>query len=137
VNDRPTAVELLRAVERFLQAEVVPELEGPRAYHARVAANVVAIVAREIETEEAQLRGEWERLSRLLGDAAPAPAAREALREGVRSRTRALVERIRAGDADRGDFREAVLAHLRRTVDDKLDVAKPPRVAADPGPARS
>jgi hypothetical protein len=137
VNDRPTSLELLRAVERFLQSEVVPELEGPRAYHARVAANVVAIVAREIETEEAQLRGEWERLARLLGDAAPAPAAREALREGVLRRTQALVERIRAGDADAGEFRHAVLSHLLRTVDDKLEVAKPPRVTEGPGPARS
>ena len=46
MNDRPTASELLRAVGRFLEREVVPELEGPRRYHARVAAHVVAVVAR-------------------------------------------------------------------------------------------
>jgi hypothetical protein len=127
MNDRPTAVELLRAVERFLEMEVVPALDGPRRYHARVAANVVAIVAREIETEEAQLQSEWERLSSLLGLRDERPAAREALRAGLRSRNEALCERIRRGDCDQGAWRAELIAHLRRTVADKLEVSKPPR----------
>jgi hypothetical protein len=127
VNDRPTAVELLRAVEHFLERDVVPHLEGPRRFHARIAANVVAIVAREIETEEAHLRDEWRRLGLLLGDSASPPAERGPLREGVRSRNEALVARIRAGEADGGDFRDEVLAHLKRTVDEKLQVSRPPR----------
>jgi hypothetical protein len=127
VNDRPTSVELLRAVERFLQNDAVPSLSGPRRYHARVAANVVAIVAREIETEENHLRGEWERLGRLLDlDEAP-PGEREARRAGVVARTEALVQRIRSGDGDSGPWRDSLLAHLRQTVLDKLDVARPPR----------
>jgi len=127
VNDRPTAVELLRAVERFLEREVVPALEGPRRYHARVAANVVAIVAREIETEEAQLAAEWERLGRLLGrDDAP-PGAREALRGALRERTAELAQRIRSGAADAPGFRRELVAHLRQTVADKLAVSRPPR----------
>ncbi len=127
MNDRPTAVELLRAVRRFLEREVVPELEGPLRYHARVAGNVVAIVAREIETEEGQLRGEWQRLAELLGRPAPGPESRQALREAVRGASEELVRRIRAGEADTGPWRESVLAHLRRSVDDKLDVARPPK----------
>lgn len=127
MNDRPTAVELLRAVERFLEREVVPALEGPRRYHARVAANVVAIVAREIETEEAQLAAEWERLARLLGrDEAP-PGSREALRGALRERTRELSQRIRSGAADAPAFRRELVAHLRQTVADKLAVSRPPR----------
>jgi len=127
VNDRPTAVELLRAVEGFLERDVVPSLSGPKQFHARVAANVVAIVAREIETEEGQLRGEWERLGALLGEPSPAPDERERLREGVLARSRALAERIRAGEADAGEWRARVLEHLRRTVADKLEVSRPPR----------
>ncbi len=127
MNDRPTSVELLRAVERFLQKDVVPALSGPQRYQARVAANVVAVVAREIETEEDHLRGEWERLGRLLTLDDERPEARETLRVGVAARTEALVRRIRAGDADAGRWRDDVLAHLRRTVADKLDVARPPR----------
>ncbi len=33
----------------------------------------------------------------------------------------------RAGEADAGPWRQAVLDHLKATVADKLDVAKPPR----------
>jgi hypothetical protein len=127
VNDRPTGVELLRAVERFLEQEVVPQLDGVRRYHARVAANVVAIVAREIETEEAQLLSEWERLGALLELREQRPDARDALRDAVRARSQALAERIRRGDADAGTWRAELIAHLRRTVADKLAVSRPPR----------
>jgi hypothetical protein len=128
VNDRPTSVELLRAVERFLQKDAVPALSGPQRYHARVAANVVAIVAREIETEEDQLRGEWERLGHLLDLDEARPGERDALRADVVARTEALVQRIRAGEGDSGPWRDSLFAHLRQTVLDKLDVARPPRV---------
>ncbi len=127
MNDRPSAVELLGAVRRFLREQVVPALSGPSRYHARVAENVVAIVAREIETEEPQLRGEWERLGTLLARPEALPAGRDALRAGVLERNEELVRRIRAGDADGGSWRAQVIAHLRRTVADKLDVARPPR----------
>ncbi|MEN8181482.1 MAG: DUF6285 domain-containing protein [Myxococcota bacterium] len=132
MNDRPTGVELLRAVERFLELEAVPHLEGPLRFHARVAANVVAIVAREIETEETQLGEEWARLADLLGEARDVPSSRDALREAVAQRTDALVSRIRAGEADAGDFRARVLDHLRRTVEAKLTVSRPPRQRARP-----
>ena len=131
MNDRPTGVELLRAVERFLEQEVVPRLDGPRRYHARVAANLVAIVAKEIETEEAQLQSEWERLGALLDLREERPALRGALREAVRERTQALAARIRRGDADRGAWRDDLIAHLRRTIADKLAVSKPPRVTRE------
>ena len=127
MNDRPSAVELLRAVERFLEQDVVESLDGVRRYHARVAANVVAIVAREIETEDEQLRGEWERLDALLGGDGPLPADREARRARLLERNAELVRRIRAGDADAEPWRARVLAHLRETVAEKLIVAKPPR----------
>jgi hypothetical protein len=128
VNDRPTSVELLRAVEHFLQNDAVPALSGPQRYHARVAANVVAIVAREIETEGNHLRGEWNRLGDLMDLDEARPVDREALRADVVARTEALVQRIRAGDADTGRWRDDVITHLRHTVLDKLDVARPPRV---------
>jgi hypothetical protein len=129
MNDRPTAAELLAAVERFLEDTAVPALEGPAKYHARVAANVVRIVARELACDDAHGAREWDGLATLLGDA-PKPDARDALAAAIRSRNEALVARIRAGDADQGAWREALIAHLSRVVADKLDVAKPPRAAA-------
>jgi hypothetical protein len=46
---RPTAGELLDAVREFLTDQVMPATSGQLAFHARVAANVLAIVARELE----------------------------------------------------------------------------------------
>lgn len=124
MNDRPTAEELLRELSRFLREEAVPALDGPRRFHARVAANVAAMVAREIASEEEDLRAEWVRLAALLRrDPAP-PDGREALREAVLDGSRELVRRIRAGEADAGAWRLQLLAHLRRTVDAKLAVAR-------------
>jgi aminoglycoside phosphotransferase (APT) family kinase protein len=46
---RPTATELLEAVREFLTGQVMPATTGQLAFHARVAANVLGIVARELE----------------------------------------------------------------------------------------
>jgi hypothetical protein len=127
VNDQPTAEALLRAVERFLERDVVPRLDGVPKFHARVAANVVAMVARELELEDAQLAGEWVRLGALLRDDGPLPPARAERRAGLLERNEALVRRIREGEGDAGPWRAALLEHLRLTVADKLAVARPPR----------
>jgi hypothetical protein len=44
-----TAEELLSAVRQFLREQVLPELQGFKAYNTRVAANALGIVARELE----------------------------------------------------------------------------------------
>ena len=125
MQDRPSVSELLDAVRAFLEEDVVPALEGPRQFHARVAANVLAIVGRELAGEEASLLAEWQRLAQLTGGASEPPPRLEALRAAVRDGTAALAERIRRGDADAGPFRDAVRAHVRATVEDKLRVANP------------
>lgn len=48
-HGRPTASELLEAVREFLTSQVMPGTSGQLAFHARVAANVLGIVARELE----------------------------------------------------------------------------------------
>ncbi|MGN6790843.1 MAG: phosphotransferase family protein [Streptosporangiaceae bacterium] len=48
-HGRPTASELLDAVQSFLTEQVMPATGGQLAFHARVAANVLGIVARELE----------------------------------------------------------------------------------------
>jgi hypothetical protein len=125
VQDRPTYSELLEAVQHFLETDVVPALDGPKKFHARVAANVLAIVRRELQFEETQQHAEWQRLDALLDTSEAPPAGREALRRRLAERTEALCARIRQGDADTGPWRNAVLAHVRQTVIDKLAVANP------------
>src|SRR3990172_5046282 len=124
MHDRPTVDELLKAVELLLDEQLVPSLDGSRKYNARVAANVIRIVRRELQHEERQLHAEWRGLGPGLGPAEP-PATATALRQALVERNRELSERIRAGDADAGRFRELVLAHVRDTVHAKLEVSDP------------
>lgn len=131
MQDRPTYSELLEAVQRFLEADVMPALDGPKKFHARVAANVLEIVRRELHSEDAQWRDEWNRLDALFGTREPLPAERRERRRRLRQRTVDLCERIRAGEADRGEWRNAVLAHVRQTVVDKLAVANPKYLGAE------
>jgi len=125
MQDRPTASELLTAVRRFLEQDVVTAFEGRRRFHALVAANVLAIVERELACEEQQLLGEWQRLGTLLSTGGDEPPRLELLRDAVRTLDAELTSRIRRGDADAGPFAEAVRRHLRATVVDKLRIANP------------
>ena len=55
MQDRPTVHELLDALGRFLDEEIVPATDGRRQFLARVAANVARMVDRELAAEETQL----------------------------------------------------------------------------------
>jgi len=124
MQDRPTHDELLAAVEHFLDAEIVPNVPGSRGFHARVAANAIRIVRRELSSEEELLAAEWSGLDAVLGPA-ERPADREQLRTALRERNEALCELIRGGDSD-GEVAPQVFDHVRRTVRDKLTVSDPP-----------
>jgi hypothetical protein len=47
--DQPSIRELVDAVRSFLETKAMPELKGHTAFHARVAANALGIVSRELE----------------------------------------------------------------------------------------
>jgi hypothetical protein len=131
MQDRPTAAELLTAVRAFLEQDLLPGLEGWKRFHALVAANVLAVVTRELAEEEGLLVGEWRRLADLLGVGETVPPGRlDGLRTAVRVLTERLVDRIRRGDADSGAYGDAVRAHLRATVVEKLRVANPRMLGA-------
>lgn len=112
MQDRPTVDELLDAVEGFLRDDAAVRLEGQPRFHARVAANAVAIVRRELAGDAALAEAETARLRDILGR----PGGRTELNA-------ALAGAIAAGDFDGEDGR--VLDHLRRTVREKLQIANP------------
>ncbi len=124
MQDRPSYDELLAAVEHFLDTEIVPNVPGSRGFHARVAANAIRIVRRELSSEEELLAAEWSGLDAVLGPA-ERPAGREQLRTALRERNEALCALIRGGDSDDEAARQ-VFDHVRRTVRDKLTVSDPP-----------
>jgi ketosteroid isomerase-like protein len=98
-HGRPTAAELVAAVAEFLDADVRGATNGQVNFHARVAANVLRIVERE------------------LGAEATGAGAAGAVNES------ALADAIRNGDFDGRD--DDVLTALRTLVFDRLEVAHP------------
>jgi len=127
VHDRPTAAELIAAARDYLTGELLPTVTDQRLrFRGLVAANVLAIVERELATLEADLLAEWAGLTALLDRPATKPPPRlTALRAEVEALNRDLGARIRAGEADAGPFRAAALAHARAQVEAKLRVANP------------
>ena len=110
--DQPSILELVAAVRDFLEQRAMPELKGHTAFHARVAANALGIVARELEHGGASTEAERARLAALLGhDGALMDLNRE------------LCARIRDGGIglDTKGFAE----HLALTTRDKVAIDQP------------
>jgi aminoglycoside phosphotransferase (APT) family kinase protein len=63
---RPTAREMVEAVQEFLTDDVMPSTSGRLSYHARVAANMLAIVGRELAAPPVDPPGDdWLSLARV------------------------------------------------------------------------
>jgi hypothetical protein len=112
MQDRPSAAQLVAAVRDFLERVAQPELSGHSAFHARVAANALAIVERELALGAQQDAAERERLRALLGGDGP-----------LEAQNRALCREIRAGRIARDT--PGLLEHLRATTLAKLAVDQP------------
>lgn len=111
--DQPSAVELVKAVQSFLETKAIPELKGHTAFHARVAANALAIVARQLDQAPDNDASEMIRLQALLG------------RTGgdLGALNRALCRSIRLGDVAWDD--PVLAAHLRETTLAKVRIDQP------------
>ncbi len=104
LHGRPTAAELIAAVAEFLETDVRESTAGQVNFHARVAANVLRIVERELLVDPA-------------GDVA------DALADVGYDDEAGLAAAIRAGVLDGRD--EQVHSALRALVSHRLSVAHP------------
>jgi hypothetical protein len=127
MQDQPDASELVRTVAGFLEREIIPSSSDPRLrFRLLVAANVLAIVSRELAAGDAMLRAEWRGLVELLGNPpGEPPEGIQELREAVLHLNRELCARIRAGEADAEPRRGEVLEFAEAAVVDKLKIANP------------
>jgi hypothetical protein len=112
MTSHPTAAELAQAVRRFLDEQAAPKLEGRDAFLAKVAANALAAVERELDQAPAAEAAARQRLSALLGH----DGSFEALNEE-------LCEKLEAGEFDLAT--PGVLAHLRASVIDQVKIDQP------------
>ncbi|MFZ3033650.1 MAG: DUF6285 domain-containing protein [Parvibaculum sp.] len=67
MQDQPTAIELVDIVAEFIRVHAMPQLTGHAAFHARVAANALDIVKRELQVAPKAEAEEMTRLKALLG----------------------------------------------------------------------
>ena len=67
MQDQPSPTEVLAAVARFLKETVASETTGHTSFTARVAANALEMMARQIDLAPAAETEELARLKRILG----------------------------------------------------------------------
>lgn len=110
--DQPSIRELVDAVKDFLETKAMPELKGHTAFHARVAANALGIVSRELERGAHANEGEADRLKNLIG------------RDGtLEELNRELCVRIREGKISIDS--DALQQHLELTTLEKVAIDQP------------
>lgn len=110
--DQPSIRELVDAVREFIETKAMPELKGHTAFHARVAANALGIVLRQLERGTIADAAELARLKALLG------------REGtLEELNRALCQAIRSGGVEIDS--DALQRHLKLTTRDKIEIDQP------------
>jgi hypothetical protein len=83
MHDAPTPVELVSAVARLLRDGLLPALDGTLAFQARVAANALDLVIRQLEESPAIADAEHRRLERLLGRSGEVPELTGALATAI------------------------------------------------------
>jgi hypothetical protein len=121
-QDRPEAADLLDAVAEFLFGQVRQAVPREQRFQVLVAANLCAVVAREVRAGERPLEDDLELFAALL-DRDPPDASGQELTAAVHEAQSELARRLRAGELD-GDLPE-VAAALREHVRRKLAVARP------------
>ena len=110
--DQPSMLELVKAVQSFIETKAMPELKGHTAFHARVAANALGIVARELAQGPRAMEMENAQLSVLLDQDG-----------SLEELNRELCKRIREGKIDIQS--DALRQHLELTTLDKVAIDQP------------
>jgi AcrR family transcriptional regulator len=113
MQDRPTADELLDAVAEYLFGELRPEVPREQRFKVLVAANVCAVVAREIRAGGEPDREDLELFGELLGRPV----------DDVHAAAAELSGRLRSGELDEriDELAPRLEEHVRR----KLEIARP------------
>jgi hypothetical protein len=112
MQDRPDPLDLVRTVAHTLRERLMPKLSDSAAFEARVAANALDVVARQLERGAGADAAEVTRLEALLGQ-----------QGSLRDLNAVLCTRIADGTIAGDD--PALLKHLWATTLDKLAVDQP------------
>jgi ABC-type branched-subunit amino acid transport system ATPase component len=122
MQDRPSAPELLDALAAMLVTEVRDWVPRERRFQILVAANLCAVVARELRAGTEPSVADARLFRELLGSGATDPAPEDADTE-AREAAAELARRLRAGELD--DELDRVASELQAHVRRKLEIARP------------
>lgn len=112
MQDQPTTAELVESVRDFIQNVAMPKLQARDAFHARVAANALGIVHRELQIGPEKNDEELQRLRELLDTDGT-----------LEELNRELCQRIRNGELTLDT--PGLLNHLNQTTLTKLAIDQP------------
>jgi hypothetical protein len=112
----PDADRLLQAAVDYLDAELLPTLEGYHRFQLRICVNTLRILARELAQAPALEQGEQERLQQLLGHGGSVAALNEELI-------------VRIADKQLPLDTPGLTEHLRHTLRDALAINNPAWIA--------
>lgn len=113
MQDRPTPPELLDSVAEYLFGELRPHVPRDQRFKLLVAANVCAVVARELRAGDGPDREDLELFNDLLGERL----------EDVRAAAAELSRRLRSGELD--DRLDELVPRIEEHVRRKLEIARP------------
>jgi hypothetical protein len=112
MQDQPTPSEVISAVALFLKTVVAAETNGATSFQARVAANALEMMKRELDLAPAEDAAELARLQALLGETGT-----------LAELNQRLADKIAAGDLDLAT--PGLKDHLWATTLAKLAVDQP------------
>ena len=112
MQDRPTPSEVIGAVAAFLKTTVAAQTTGATSFQARVAANALEMMKRELDLSPAEDAAERDRLKALLG-----------MDGSLFDLNAELSRRIAAGEIETSS--PALIDHLWATTMAKLAVDQP------------
>lgn len=120
--DQPTPVEMLEAIAAMIRDQFIPQLPPSAVFHARVAANAVDLVRRELERGDRLERESVDRLRGLLGHEGRAEDLESELCARIRSRemgadTPGLMEHLMATTLAKMSVDQPTYASYRRELE--------------------
>ncbi len=125
MQDKPSATELLEAIQDFLMKEVLPEFKEKDllAYKTLVSWNMLGVVSREIRSGEELLDKELSRLASLLGKKQEFPRTWNEKKTLTSSWNLELRDKIRKEKKSVED--SDYWKHVKESVREKVEIVNP------------
>ncbi|MGJ4747811.1 DUF6285 domain-containing protein [Leptospira sp. SA-E8] len=125
MQDKPSATELLEAIQDFLMKEVLPEFRDKDllAYKTLVSWNMLGVISREIRSGEESLDKELSRLSSLLGKKSEFPKTwneKKNLTSSWNEELRDIVRKEKKSLEDTEYWK-----HIKESVIEKVEIVNP------------